>query len=99
MEPVTIHMKRKDKQNRTSGSERTNPNVMEPRSRSLSKMVNVMTTHTRVKPRTNIDSVAVTNLSQHPLTEYQISLLSRGLKFIPDRHKADKLKLLPDLAE
>ena len=43
--------------------------------------------------------MAVTNLSQHPLNECQISLLSRGLKFIPDRHKVDKLKLLADLAE
>ena len=30
VEPVTIQMKRKDKQNRTSGSEQTNPNVTEP---------------------------------------------------------------------
>ena len=99
VEPVTIQMKRKEKQNRTSGSKQTNPNVTKPRSSSLSKTDNVMTTHTRVKPRTNIDSVAVTNLSQHPLNECQISLLSRGLKFIPDRHKVDKLKLLADLTE
>ena len=99
VEPVTIQMKRKEKQNRTSVSKQTNPNVTKPRSRSLSKTDNVMTIHTRVKPKTNIDSVAVTNLSQHPLNECQISLLSNGLKFIPDRHKVDKLKLLADLAE
>ena len=96
VEPVTIQMKRKEKQNRTSGSKQTNPSVTKPRSSSLSKTDNVMTTHTRVKPRTNIDSVAVTNLSQHPLNECQTSLLSRGLKFIPDRHKVDKLKLLAE---
>jgi len=31
--------------------------------------------------------VAVTNISAHPLTDAQISLLSKGLKFIPDKDK------------
>ena len=65
----------------------------------LSKKDTVVTNHVQAKPRTKTDSVAVTNLSQHPLTEGKITLLSRGLKFIPDRHKVDKLKLMADLAE
>ena len=65
----------------------------------LSKKDTVVTTHVQAKPRTKTDSVAVTNLSQHPLTEGKIKLLSRGLKFIPDRHKVDKLILLADLAK
>ena len=39
----------------------------------------------------------VTNLSNYCLSEEEKTLLSKGLKFIPDRTKVDKLKLLTDL--
>ena len=42
---------------------------------------------------------SVTNLSNHSLTETQMSLLEKGLKFIPSRYKVNKLKLLADLAD
>ena len=42
---------------------------------------------------------SVTNLSQHKLIGPQVSLLEKGLKFIPSRHKVDKVKLLADLSE
>ena len=41
----------------------------------------------------------VTNLSSYELTAAQEDLLSKGLKFIPDRTKIDKIKLLADLTE
>ena len=41
----------------------------------------------------------MTNLSKHELSVSQISLLERGLKFIPSRHEVDKIKLLTDLSE
>ena len=41
----------------------------------------------------------VTNLSSYKLTAAQEDLLSKGLKFIPDRTKIDKIKLLADLKE
>ena len=41
----------------------------------------------------------VTNLSKYKLKESEISLLTKGLKFIPDRSKVDTIKLLADLAE
>ena len=44
------------------------------------------------------DSV-VTNLSSYELTTAQEDLLSKGLKFIPDRTKIDKIKLPADLRE
>ncbi|XP_052223979.1 uncharacterized protein LOC127839634 [Dreissena polymorpha] len=40
----------------------------------------------------------VTNLSKKTLTDAQISLLSKGLKFIPTRKTIDKGKLLTDLS-
>ena len=40
-----------------------------------------------------------TNLSSYELTKEQKDLLSKGLNFIPDRTKIDKIKLLADLAE
>lgn len=43
--------------------------------------------------------MSVTNLSRHKLTEAQLSLLERGLKFIPSKHRVDKVKLLADLSE
>ena len=98
-QPVGSQTEYKEKQNRTSDSDRTDPNDMKPGTCLLSKKDTVVTTHVQAKPRSKTDSVAVTNLSQHHLTEGQITLLSRGLKFIPDRHKVDKLKLLADLAE
>ena len=98
-EPVAPQKEHKTKRNRISGSDRADHNDMKSRSCSLSKKDTVVTTHTQIKPTPRIENVAVTNLSQHPLTESQVSLLSRGLKFIPDRHKVDKLKLLADLAE
>ena len=41
----------------------------------------------------------VTNLSSYKLSNEETSLLSKGLKFIPDRSKVDKLKVLTDLCE
>ena len=41
----------------------------------------------------------VTNLSSYELTAAQEDLLSKGLNFIPDRTKIDKIKLLADLTE
>ena len=41
----------------------------------------------------------MTNLSRHKLTEAQLSLLEKGLKFIPSRHRVDRVKLLADLSE
>ncbi|KAH3862203.1 hypothetical protein DPMN_025169 [Dreissena polymorpha] len=40
----------------------------------------------------------VTNLSKKTLTDAQISLLSKELKFIPTRKTIDKGKLLTDLS-
>ena len=41
----------------------------------------------------------MTNLSKHELSAPHISLLERGLKFIPSRHEVDKVKLLADRSE
>ena len=41
----------------------------------------------------------VTNLSSCKLTVEQTELLSKGLKFIPNKTKVDKIKLLSDLTE
>ena len=41
----------------------------------------------------------VTNLSSYKLSSEETSLHSKGLKFIPDRSKIDKLKVLTDLGE
>ena len=41
----------------------------------------------------------VTNLSQHNITEAQLSSLEKGLKLIPSRHRVDKVKFLADLSE
>ena len=44
-------------------------------------------------------SDTVTNLSSYSLSDDETSLLSKGLKFIPDRSRIDKLKVLTDLGE
>ena len=41
----------------------------------------------------------VTNLSSYKSSSEETSLLSKGLKFIPDRSKIDKLNVLTDLGE
>ena len=41
----------------------------------------------------------VTNLSGHTLTNAELSLLEKGLKFVPDRAKINSTKLLADLGE
>ena len=41
----------------------------------------------------------VTNLSEHILTNAELSLLEKGLKFVPDRTKINSTKLLADLGE
>ena len=41
----------------------------------------------------------VTNLSSHTLTDAELSLLEKGLKFVPDRSKINSTKLLADLGE
>ena len=41
----------------------------------------------------------VTNLSTYSLTAGEISLLSKGVKFIPDKKKVNHVKLLADLNE
>ena len=50
--------------------------------------------HTYQEPR-----CSVVNLSKHKLTDAQISVLEKGLKFIPTSGKINKIKLLSDLAE
>ena len=52
-----------------------------------------------VKTHLSLSATSVTNLSKHELSAPQISLLERGLKFIPSRHEVDKVKLLADLSE
>ncbi|XP_045178135.2 uncharacterized protein LOC123538232 [Mercenaria mercenaria] len=41
----------------------------------------------------------VTNLSSRILTEAELSLLSKGLSFVPTRHRVDMTKIHSDLAE
>ena len=41
----------------------------------------------------------VTNLSSYTLSDSEKAVLSKGLKFIPDRKHVDTVKLLADLAE
>ena len=53
----------------------------------------------KLEKNTSATVSSVTNLSQHKLTGPQVSLLEKGLKFIPSRHKVDKVKLLADLSE
>ena len=50
--------------------------------------------HTYQAPR-----CSVVNLPKHKLTDAQLSLLERGLKFIPTSGKINKIKFLSDLAE
>jgi hypothetical protein len=49
--------------------------------------------------QTASENEAVTNLSSYKLTQAEQSLLTKGLKFIPDRTKIDTTKLLSDLGE
>ena len=48
---------------------------------------------------TNDIKELVTNLSSYTPTDSEISLLEKGLKFIPDRSKINTTKLLSDLGE
>jgi hypothetical protein len=48
---------------------------------------------------TSKDKDKITNLSSYSLNKSEISLLEKGLKFIPDRTKINMTKLLSDLAE
>ena len=45
------------------------------------------------------NDTVVTNLSSYELTATPEDLLSKGLKFIPDRTKIDNIKLPADLRE
>ncbi|KAK3089910.1 hypothetical protein FSP39_007586 [Pinctada imbricata] len=47
----------------------------------------------------NSNQDVVTNLSKYKLTREEISLLSKGIKFIPDKTKVNKVRLLADLNE
>ncbi|XP_052262490.1 uncharacterized protein LOC127866129 [Dreissena polymorpha] len=61
----------------------------------------MQTTRCMAKTKTKHDEnkmSVVTNLSKKTLTDAQISLLSKGLKFIPTRKTIDKGKLLTDLS-
>ena len=53
----------------------------------------------KVKTQPSSDATSVTNLSKHELSAPHLSLLEKGLKFIPSRHEVDKVKLLADLSE
>ena len=53
----------------------------------------------KVKTQPSSGATSVTNLSKHELSAPQLSLLEKGLKFIPSRHEVDKVKLLADLSE
>ena len=53
----------------------------------------------KVKTQPSSGATSVTNLSRHELSAPQLSLLEKGLKFIPSRHEVDKVKLLADLSE
>lgn len=48
---------------------------------------------------TSNDKDKITNLSSYPLNKSEISLLEKGLKFVPDRTKINMTKLLSDLTE
>jgi hypothetical protein len=48
---------------------------------------------------TSKDKDKITNLSSYPLNKSEISLLEKGLKFVPDRTKINMTKLLSDLTE
>ncbi|KAH3802443.1 hypothetical protein DPMN_156120 [Dreissena polymorpha] len=61
----------------------------------------MQTTRCMAKTKTKHDQnkmSVITNLSKKTLTYAQISLLSKGLKFIPTRKTIDKGKLLTDLS-
>jgi hypothetical protein len=45
------------------------------------------------------DQEVITNLSSHELTSDQISILSKGLTFVPDRTEVDLTKVRADLGE
>ena len=111
VEPEIGNLRNSRKDSRNVGANKINKVPSKPHNPSLNRKSNKngiakrgkseeSTAHTKSnKAGCSSEMDTVTNLSTYSLTAGEISLLSKGVKFIPDKHKVNMVKLLADLNE